>query len=200
MKTLIIGAAAAFLLWPFSVSASAEQKTATFAGGCFWCMEAPFEKLDGVVSVTSGYAGGHKENPTYEEVSSGGTGHIESIRVVYDPARISYSRLLEVFWHNIDPMARHGQFCDAGEQYRSAIFSHDDEQRRMAESSRAALEASGRFKQAIATEIMEAGAFWPAEEYHQDYYKKNSIRYRFYRWNCGRDKRLEELWGKEAGK
>lgn len=163
-------------------------------------MEAPFEKLDGVVSVTSGYAGGHKENPTYEEVSSGGTGHIESIRVVYDPARISYSRLLEVFWHNIDPMARHGQFCDAGEQYRSAIFSHDDEQRRMAESSRAALEASGRFKQAIATEIMEAGAFWPAEEYHQDYYKKNSIRYRFYRWNCGRDKRLEELWGKEAGK
>jgi len=163
-------------------------------------MESPFDKLDGVLSTTSGYTGGHKKNPTYEEVSAGGTGHAESVQVVYDPEKISYSRLLEVFWHNIDPLARNRQFCDAGEQYRSAIFYHDAEQRRLAEASKEALEASGRFSQPIATEIVAAGAFWPAEEYHQDYYKKHSISYRFYRWNCGRDKRLEELWGKEAGK
>lgn len=163
-------------------------------------MEAPFDKLEGVLSTTSGYTGGHKENPTYGEVSSGGTGHLESVQVVFDPERIGYRRLLEVFWHNIDPVAHNRQFCDTGEQYRSAIFYHDEEQRRLAESSKKALEQSGRFQQTLATEILAAGTFWPAEEYHQDYYKKNSISYRFYRWNCGRDKRLEELWGKEAGK
>ncbi len=192
--------AVVFLLWQMTLPASAGQKTATFAGGCFWCMEPPFDKLDGVLSTTSGYTGGHKENPTYKEVSAGGTGHAESVQVVYDPEKISYSRLLEIFWHNIDPLARNRQFCDGGDQYRSAIFYYDEEQRLLAEASREALEASGRFGQPIVTEIRAAGAFWPAEEYHQDYYKKNSISYRFYRWSCGRDKRLEELWGKEAGK
>ena len=200
MKTLIISATAVLLLLAMSAPVSAEQKTATFAGGCFWCMEAAFEKLDGVLSATSGYTGGHKNNPTYEEVSAGGTGHLESVQVIYDPSKISYSRLLEFFWHNIDPVARNRQFCDAGKQYRSAIFYHDEQQRSLAESSMEALEASGRFKQPIATEILPAKKFWTAEEYHQDYYKKNPVRYHFYRWSCGRDQRLEEIWGKEAGK
>jgi peptide-methionine (S)-S-oxide reductase len=171
-------------------------REATFAGGCFWCMEGPFDKLEGVVSTTSGYTGGQKRNPTYEEVSAGGTGHAEAVRVVYDPARVSYERLLEVFWHNIDPLARDRQFCDVGSQYRSAIFTHDEEQRRAAEASRAALEASGRLKGPIATQIVPAGDFWPAEEYHQDYYEKNPIRYKLYRAGCGRDARLKELWGR----
>jgi peptide-methionine (S)-S-oxide reductase len=174
-------------------------KEATFAGGCFWCMEGPFDKLEGVVSTTSGYTGGQKRNPTYEEVSAGGTGHAESVRVVYDPAKVGYERLLEVYWHNIDPLARDRQFCDVGNQYRSAIFYHDEEQRRAAEASKAALEASGRLKGPIATQIVPAGDFWPAEEYHQDYYRKNPIRYRFYRTGCGRDARLKELWGADAG-
>jgi len=172
---------------------------ATFAGGCFWCMEGPFDKLDGVISTTSGYTGGTKSNPTYEEVSAGRTGHAESVRVVYDPAKIGYERLLEVFWRNIDPLARDRQFCDVGSQYRSAIFCHDEEQRRLAVASRAALEASGRFKEPIVTQIVPAGDFWPAEEYHQDYYRKNPIRYRIYRAGCGRDRRLEELWGSAPG-
>lgn len=200
MKVSTILASALAILSTMPAPISAAQKTATFAGGCFWCMEPPFDKLDGVLSTTSGYMGGHKENPSYEEVSSGVTGHAEVIQVAYDSAKISYSRLLEVFWRNIDPVARGRQFCDEGEQYRSAIFYHDEEQRRLAESSRAALEASGHFEQTIATEIVASGAFWPAEEYHQDYYKKNPVRYRFYRWSCGRDTRLEELWEKEDGK
>jgi peptide-methionine (S)-S-oxide reductase len=182
-------------------SALGEPKlaSATFAGGCFWCMEPPYDKLDGVVSTTSGYTGGNSRNPTYKEVSAGGTGHAEAMRVVYDPARVSYQRLLDVFWHNIDPLARDRQFCDVGSQYRSAIFFHDDEQRRLAEDSRSALEASHRLKGPIVTQIVPAGDFWPAEEYHQDYYRKNPIRYKYYRNGCGRDNRLEELWGKDAG-
>ncbi|MHB8836740.1 MAG: peptide-methionine (S)-S-oxide reductase MsrA [Candidatus Methylomirabilia bacterium] len=174
-------------------------KEATFAGGCFWCMEGPFDKLAGVLSTTSGYTGGGKKNPTYEEVSAGGTGHAESVRVVYDPALITYERLLDVFWHNIDPLARDRQFCDVGNQYRSAVFYHDETQRRAAETSKAALDVSGRLKGQIATQIVPAGEFWPAEEYHQDYYRKNPIRYRYYRGGCGRDSRLKELWGADAG-
>ena len=174
-------------------------KEATFAGGCFWCMEGPFDKLEGVISTTSGYTGGGKKNPTYEEVSAGRTGHAESVRVVYDPARVSYERLLDVFWHNIDPLARERQFCDAGNQYRSAVFYHDEAQRLAAAASKSTLEASGRLKGPIATQIVPAGEFWPAEEYHQDYYKKNPIRYKYYRGGCGRDARLKEIWGPDAG-
>ncbi len=170
-------------------------KIATFAGGCFWCMEPPFDKLDGVISTVSGYTGGRTVDPTYEEVSSGTTGHAESLQVTYDPSKLGYEKLLDVFWHNIDPLARDRQFCDIGEQYRSAIFYHNDEQKRLAQASKGALEQSGRFKQPIATQIVAAGPFYPAEEYHQDYYKKNPIRYKFYRYNCGRDQRLKELWG-----
>lgn len=168
---------------------------ATFAGGCFWCMEPPFDALEGVLSTTSGYTGGHTKNPTYREVSAGGTGHAEAVQVAYNPEKISYERLLEIFWRNIDPLDEGGQFCDRGSQYRSAIFYHDDTQRRLAEESRKALEASGRFSQPIVTEIVAATEFYPAEEYHQDYYRKNPIRYKYYRWGCGRDPRLTALWG-----
>jgi peptide-methionine (S)-S-oxide reductase len=170
---------------------------ATFAGGCFWCMEPPFDKLDGVISTTSGYTGGHKENPTYEEVSSGTTGHAEAIQIAYDPEKIRYGELLQIFWRNIDPTDGGGQFCDRGTQYRTAIFYHDEEQRRLAQQSRQAVIDSKGFKE-IATEITAASTFYPAEEYHQDYYKKNPVRYKFYRYSCGRDKRLKELWG-ESG-
>jgi peptide-methionine (S)-S-oxide reductase len=191
------------MLWPASGFAaqagSGRLEKATFAGGCFWCMEAPFDKLDGVVSVTSGYTGGQKKNPTYEEVSAGGTGHAESVEVVYDPAKIGYQKLLDVFWHNIDPTVRDRQFCDAGHQYRSAIFYHDAEQKRLAEESKRALERVKPFREPIVTEIVAAGTFYPAEEYHQHYYKKNPIRYAYYRKGCGRDKRLKELWGSAAG-
>jgi peptide-methionine (S)-S-oxide reductase len=171
---------------------------ATFAGGCFWCMEPPFDKIDGVLSTTSGYTGGNKENPTYKEVSRGSTGHAESVQVVYDPKRVSYEQLLNVFWHNIDPTSAGGQFCDWGNQYRSEIFYHDENQKRLAEQSKAALEKSKPFKEPIVTRITAATTFWPAEEYHQDYYQKNPVRYKFYRYGCGRDKRLQELWGKTA--
>jgi peptide-methionine (S)-S-oxide reductase len=181
------------------VAEGGNLKKATFAGGCFWCMEAPFEDLKGVVSVTSGYTGGSKKNPTYEEVSSGSTGHAESIQVVYDPSKIGYAKLLDVFWRNIDPLAEDKQFCDVGNQYRSAIFYHDEEQRKLAEESRKALADSARFRgKTIYTRITSASEFYPAEEYHQKYHKKNPVRYSFYRWNCGRDERLREVWGKEA--
>jgi len=170
---------------------------ATFAGGCFWCMVHPFQVLHGVVSVTSGYTGGGKPSPTYEEVSSGTTGHAESVDVVYDPALVSYQKLLDTFWHNVDPLAKNFQFCDHGSQYRSAIFTHDATQKQLADASRA--EVQKRFKQPVQTEIVPAATFWPAEEYHQDYYKKNPLRYNFYRTSCGRDHRLEELWGKSGG-
>jgi peptide-methionine (S)-S-oxide reductase len=169
---------------------------ATFAGGCFWCMEPPYDKLAGVISTTSGYIGGQKPNPTYEEVSSGRTGHAEAVQVVYDPKKVSYEQLLDVFWHNIDPTVKNQQFCDVGSQYRTGIFYHDDEQRRLAEASKAALEKSKPFKTPIVTEITRAGEFYPAEEYHQDYYLKNPVRYKFYRNGCGRDARLEQLWGR----
>jgi len=168
---------------------------ATFAGGCFWCMEPPFEALDGVVSVTSGYTGGTKQNPTYEEVSSGTTGHAESVQILYDPARISYDKLLDVYWHNVDPTDATGQFCDHGTQYRPAIFVHDDEQMRLAEASRTALEKTKPFSGEIVVAIVPASVFWPAEEYHQKYHSKNPIRYKYYRSRCGRDARLAQLWG-----
>jgi peptide-methionine (S)-S-oxide reductase len=174
-------------------------ETATFAGGCFWCMEPPFEKLAGVISVTAGYTGGKTGNPGYEEVSAGSTGHAESVQIRFDPAKISYTQLLRVFWHNIDPTARNRQFCDSGNQYRSAIFYHNEMQKKLALESKEALEKSKRFPEPIVTEITPASEFYPAEEYHQDYYRKNPIRYKYYRYSCGRDKRLKELWGNEAG-
>jgi peptide-methionine (S)-S-oxide reductase len=159
-------------------------------------MEPPFDRLDGVVSTTSGYTGGSKQDPTYKEVSRGGTGHAESVRIVYDPEKISYSELLDVFWHNIDPTSADGQFCDRGNQYRSEIFYHDAGQQRLAEASKKALAESKPFKEPVVTAISPAGPFYPAEDYHQDYYQKNPVRYKFYRYGCGRDRRLEELWGK----
>lgn len=171
-----------------------ESATATFAGGCFWCMEHPFDELDGVISTTAGYTGGHKKDPTYKEVSAGGTGHAEAVEVVYDPKKISYEKLLEVFWRNIDPLDNTGQFCDKGNQYRSAIFYHSEDQKCLAEQSKKTLEDSKRFKQPIATEITRASTFYPAEDYHQDYYRKNPLRYKWYRFGCGRDRRLRELW------
>ena len=172
---------------------------ATFAGGCFWCMEPPFDKLPGVDATISGYTGGRTANPTYEQVSSGSTGHAESVDVIYDPAKISYEKLLEVYWVNIDPTTKDRQFCDSGTQYRTAIFYHDEAQRKAAEASKAALERSKPFAQPIVTQIVMAGAFTPAEDYHQDYYKKNPVRYNFYRTGCGRDARLKQLWGDKAG-
>lgn len=170
---------------------------ATFAGGCFWCMEPPFDALEGVVSTTSGYAGGSEVQPTYEDVSAGRTGHREVVRVIYDPARVSFGTLLDVFWHNIDPTDSGGQFVDRGSQYRSAVFYHSPEQRRLAEASRDRLARSGRFGQPLVTEILPATAFYPAEDYHQDYYRKNPLRYRFYRSGSGRDRFLDKVWGKD---
>ena len=177
------------------VAAPQRLDTATFAGGCFWCMEPPFDELPGVVATISGYTGGRVANPTYEQVSAGGTGHAEAVLVVFDPARISYQRLLGVFWKNVDPLTADAQFCDEGSQYRSAIFYHDDAQRAAADSSRRALQP--RFRQPIVTEVVAAAPFYRAEEYHPDYYKKNPIRFRFYKTSCGREARLDEVWGKD---
>jgi peptide-methionine (S)-S-oxide reductase len=170
-------------------------EVATFAGGCFWCMEPPFDKLEGVVSTTSGYMGGTTKSPTYPQVSSGSTGHAEVVQVAFDPRKVSYAKLLEVFWHNVDPTVKDQQFCDVGSQYRTAIFTHGEEQRKQAEASKAALVKSKPFKAAIVTPIVPAGEFTAAEEYHQDYYVKNPVRYKFYRNGCGRDTRLKQLWG-----
>ncbi len=175
-----------------------EYAKATFSGGCFWCMEHPFDQLDGVISVTSGYTGGHTKNPTYAAVSAGGTGHAESVEIVYDPRKLGYERLLDVFWHNVDPLTRDAQFCDHGSQYRTAIFYHDSTQRRLAMESKQRLQASGRFLQPLVTEIVAAREFYPAEGYHQHYYRKNPVRYTLYRWTCGRDRRLSEVWGASA--
>ncbi len=172
---------------------------ATFAGGCFWCMESDFDKVPGVVATISGYTGGHTADPTYEEVSSGRTGHAESVEVIYDPKKVGYAKLLDVFWHNVDPTVKDRQFCDTGSQYRTAIFWHDEAQRQAAEASKAALARDKPFKAPIVTEIVKAGPFYPAEEYHQDFYEKNPLRYRLYRSGCGRDARLKELWGDRAG-
>lgn len=174
------------------------QQVATFAGGCFWCMEHPFDAIDGVVATTVGYTGGHTEHPTYEQVSAGGTGHAESVQVLYDPDKVSYQKLLDVFWHQINPTTPNRQFCDVGTQYRTAIFYHDEEQKRLAEASKERMEKQGPFKGTIVTEIVPAGKFWPAEQYHQDYYEKNPLRYHFYRANCGRDQYLEKVWGSDT--
>lgn len=179
--------------------ATGETATAIFAGGCFWCMEKPFDKLPGVRSTTSGYTGGKLRNPSYEQVSSGNTGHIEAVRIEYDPKVVSYATLVDVFWRNIDPVDARGQFCDKGYQYTSAIFFGSDDEKRVAQESKDALAASGRLPGPIATQILPAAPFYDAEGYHQDYYEKNPIRYSFYRRGCGRDARLEELWGEEAG-
>ena len=170
---------------------------ATFAGGCFWCMEGPFDELEGVLSTTSGYTGGHTANPTYEQVSAGGTGHAEAVEVAYDPQRISYQELLTVYWRNVDPTTSNAQFCDHGDQYRPAIFYHNEEQRRLAEASKQEINRTKTFNASIVTEITQATEFYPAEEYHQDFYRKNPIRYKFYRLTCGRDARLTELWGSD---
>jgi methionine-S-sulfoxide reductase len=174
----------------------AQAAVATFAGGCFWCMEPPFDKLDGVLSTTSGYMGGAEEDPTYKEVSAGSTGHAEAVQVRYDPSKISYEKLLEVFWMQIDPTTPNRQFVDVGSQYRTAIFYHDEEQRKLAEESKSKLDKSGRHEGPIVTEVIPAGIFWLAEDYHQDYYTKNPIRYKFYRFNSGRDQYLKKVWGK----
>lgn len=178
--------------------APAKTEKATFAGGCFWCVEADFDKVEGVISTTSGYIGGKTAKPDYRQVSSGGTGHAEAVEIVFDPAKVSYEKLLQVFWRNIDPVAKDRQFCDSGDMYRSAIFSHGNEQRALAEKSKKDLEASGQFTQPIVTEIAAASTFYPAEDYHQDYHQKNPRKYSFYRWNCGRDQRLEQIWGKKT--
>ena len=196
--TVACGGASEAPAQQFAASAPATTQAlqvATFGGGCFWCMEPPFDKLNGVVSTTSGYIGGRVANPTYEQVSAGGTGHAEVVQVKYDPSKVSYAKLLEVFWRNIDPLTPNRQFCDKGSQYRSAIFFHDAAQRSAAEASKRALD--GRFKQPIVTEIVAATTFYPAEAYHQDYYTKNPVRYKFYRSRCGRDDRLKEVWGKK---
>ena len=175
----------------------ANSAEAIFAGGCFWCMEPPYDDQPGVEATISGYIGGELENPTYEDIVGGETGHAEVVRIDYQPDEISYEQLLEIFWRNIDPFAVDQQFCDVGDQYRSAIFYLNDEQRELAEASKAEMEE--RFGQEIATQIVAADTFWEAEEYHQDYYQKNPVRYKFYRFSCGRDNRLEEIWGDEAG-
>ena len=177
-----------------SAQSAGQTATAIFAGGCFWCVEADFEKLPGVIDAESGYTGGQEKNPTYQQVSAGRTGHAEAVRVRYDPARISYAQLLAHFWRNIDPTVKNRQFCDSGAQYRTGIYYQDQAQRDAALATKAALENEKRFAR-VETEVVAAGAFYPAEQYHQDYYKKNPVRYKYYRYNCGRDARLKDLWG-----
>lgn len=177
-------------------AADATPGKAYFAGGCFWCMEEAFEKVEGVVSVVSGYMGGTVSDPTYEQVSAGRTGHAEAVEVSYDPAKVSYQKLLEAFWRNIDPVTPNAQFCDHGSQYRSAVFYGTEEEQRLSEESKSAIERSKRFSTPIVTQLVKASTFYPAEDYHQDYYKKNPIRYKYYKFNCGRAQRLEALWGK----
>ena len=199
--TLSVFALAIFLIGSWTVPSASQAagngipSKAYFAGGCFWCMEEAFEKVEGVLSATSGYMGGTVANPSYEAVSAGRTGHAESVEVVYDPAKVSYQRLLDAFWHNVDPVTPNAQFCDHGSQYRSAIFFQTEEEKRASDASKQAIEQSKRFNEPIVTQIVMASQFYPAEEYHQDYYKKNPFRYKVYKYNCGRAKRLEELWG-----
>lgn len=188
----------ALVLLNASFAHAAETATATFAGGCFWCMEKPFDDLPGVKSTTSGYIGGHKQNPTYRQVTTGSTGHTEAVEVVYDPQQVSYEKLLEVFWRNIDPTDARGQFCDKGSQYRSGIFYHDEAQEEAARASLERLNSDKPFPQPIVTEITAASTFYAAEDYHQDYYLENPLRYKYYRFACGRDARLEALWGAQG--
>lgn len=189
--------AAAPSIWPSSAAPAAAQQgdtaTATFAAGCFWCVEEAFDAVDGVIATISGYTGGHVVNPSYEQVSSGGTGHTEAVEITYDPRKVNYETLLRVFWRNVDPLDARGQFCDKGEQYRSAIFYHSPEQQQLADASLA--QVGSRFAKPIATRVLPARSFYAAEEYHQNYYEKHPLRYKFYKWSCGRQQRLEELWG-----
>ncbi|MDF1630415.1 MAG: peptide-methionine (S)-S-oxide reductase MsrA [Alcanivoracaceae bacterium] len=184
--------------WLVAAEPTAEQGVAIFAGGCFWCTEADFDKIPGVISTTSGYIGGDLERPTYEQVSRGGTGHLEAVKVVFDPEKIGYSGLLEAYWPTVDPVDAGGQFCDRGYHYRSAIFYMDDNQRLLAEASKRALASSGRLVAEITTLILPGTSFWPAEEYHQNYAKRNPLRYNYYRSRCGRDQRLEEVWNQQT--
>ena len=209
VKGLIAGLVALVAGWAFFAAAQtaptptplpAGMAKATFAGGCFWCVESDFDKVPGVISTTSGYTGGNVANPTYEQVSAKHTGHAEAVEIVYDPAKVSYEQLVEHFWRTIDPTTKDRQFCDAGSPYRTAIFARDGAQMKVAEASRAALEKSKPFKEPIVTQIVMAGPFYPAEDYHQDYYKKNPVRYKYYRTSCGRDARLSELWGDKAAR
>ncbi len=178
-------------------NANEKHKTATLAGGCFWCIESDFEKVQGVISVMSGYIGGKNPNPTYKQVSAGGTGHVEAVQVIYDPEIITYHQIMDKFWRSIDPTDPYGQFCDKGDQYRSEVFYHDEEQKKIAEETKNEIDSSGVLPTKIVTNITEASEFYPAEEYHQDYYKKNPIRYKYYRYRCGRDERVKELWGRD---
>ena len=183
----------AFLLCSVQLSAFATDEVAVFAGGCFWCMEGPFDKLDGVISTTSGYTGGHTENPTYKQTSSGTTGHYEAVQVEYDSSKVSFQQLLDVYWNNIDPFDARGQFCDKGPQYRAAIFTMNDEEKETATKSKIALQKKLKNKATVVTEILPSMKFYAAEDYHQDYYLKNPIRYKYYRYGCGRDKRLDQV-------
>ncbi len=171
-----------------------QTQIAIFAGGCFWCVESDFDKVPGVTETVSGYIGGHLKNPTYEQVSAGGTGHTEAVKITFDPKKISYEKLLDIFWRSIDPTTKDRQFCDVGDQYRSGIFHLSSEQKKLAEQSKAELDKNKPFKESIVTEITQATKFYPAEEYHQNYYQKNPLRYKYYRYSCGRDKRVTELW------
>ena len=205
MKFRIVLGLVLLLMQPGSIFAAGKDQTtpsasrlekATFAGGCFWCMEEALDRLEGVITTTSGYTGGQKGNPTYEEVSAGGTGHAEAVQITYDAAKVDYEKILELFWHNIDPTTPNKQFCDVGNQYRSAIFYHNETQRRLAEDSKKMIEKTKKFSEPIVTEIIPASEFYPAEEYHQNFYQKNPVRYKFYKYSCGRAQRLEQLWGK----
>ena len=183
---------------PAVTAGAAGTSIATFAGGCFWCTEADFDKVEGVISTTSGYIGGKTANPTYDSVSAGNSGHAEAVQIVFDPNKVSYSKLLDYYWRTIDPTTKDRQFCDSGSPYRTAIFTHDEQQRALAEASKKALSNSKPFREPIVTEIVNATQFYPAEDYHQDYHTKNPVRYKFYRTNCGRDARLKQLWGSKA--
>ena len=202
ISTIFKGAAGALLsaslLIGGGATASAAQAVATFAGGCFWCVESDFDKVPGVLDTQSGYTGGTLENPTYKQVTGGNTGHYEAVRITYDPAKVSYDELLDVFWHSVDPTDAGGQFCDRGDSYRTAVFFHSPEQQSAASASKKAINDSGVLKGSIVTPILMAKAFYPAEDYHQGYYIKDPLRYRFYRFGCGRDNRLRQLWGKDA--
>ena len=183
--------------FPFVETTGASPSAkAYFAGGCFWCMEEAFEKVEGVISVVSGYMGGTAANPTYEEVSAGRTGHAEAVEVTYDPTRLTYQKLLDAFWHNVDPLTPNAQFCDHGTQYRSAVFYSTEEEKRLTEESKAMVEQAKKFPAPIVTQLVSAATFYPAEDYHQDCYKKNPLRYKYYKYGCGRANRLEALWGK----
>lgn len=197
LAVLMAGAGFAFAQMAPLPKPKAGEAVATFAGGCFWCVESDFDHVPGVISTTSGYTGGKLANPTYHQVSAGGTGHTESVEVIYDPKKVSYAQLLDFFWRHVDPTVKDRQFCDHGNQYRTAIFVHNAEQKKLAEESKKKVAAE--LGKTIYTEIADAGTFYPAEEYHQDYYKKNPAKYKFYRWNCGRDQRIEQIWGAKKG-